>query len=285
MKNQNLKNKKLSMKGSKGITLVALIITIIVLLILAVVAISAVNNTGIIQYAQNSADEYKNGRDKENTTLGNYMDVLKHYKPTEDNTNPPEEILWYYADVNGGALLFSGDTNELVLDANNEVKAYIVLFDEETETIEYTEEIVNKKISEVATISIEGEVEKLIIEGNAGDKIQELAYMQKIKSIKFGEGIQRINSDFCYNCSNLTTVELPSTLASTGGGVFYGCTSLKTVKFTGTQEQWNEIVWGDNSIAQEMIGDITTAFNTGVPKDAKVIFSNGTEAPLFPVTE
>ena len=82
--------KKQSMKGSRGITLVALIITIIILLILAVVAIGAVNNTSIIQYAQNSADEYKDGRDKENATLGNYVDILNHYKPEGDKTNPPD---------------------------------------------------------------------------------------------------------------------------------------------------------------------------------------------------
>jgi len=60
------------MKNSKGITLIALIITIIVLLILAVVAINSVNNTGIIQYAQNSADEYKSGMQKENSVLVDY---------------------------------------------------------------------------------------------------------------------------------------------------------------------------------------------------------------------
>ena len=90
MKEQDFKKRKQTMKGSRGITLVALIITIIVLLILAVVAISAVNNTGIIQHAQNSADEYTDGRDKENTTLVNYVDILNHYKPGGDKTNPPD---------------------------------------------------------------------------------------------------------------------------------------------------------------------------------------------------
>jgi len=84
MKNRNSKNKISNMKGNEGITLVALIITIIILLILAVVAIGAVNNTGIIQYAQNSADEYADGRDKENTTLQNYLDYLNEYANTEN---------------------------------------------------------------------------------------------------------------------------------------------------------------------------------------------------------
>ena len=83
LKNQNTKHKIPNTKQNKGITLVALIITIIVLLILAVVAISAVNNTGIIQHAQNSADEYTDKRDQENVMVGNYLDIINHYKPGE----------------------------------------------------------------------------------------------------------------------------------------------------------------------------------------------------------
>ena len=86
MKKQNFKNETLNMKGSKGITLIALIITIIVLLILAVVAISSVNNTGIVQYAQNSKVAYIDGRDEEDTTLQNYMDIINHHDPKEEKT-------------------------------------------------------------------------------------------------------------------------------------------------------------------------------------------------------
>ena len=63
-------------KSQKGITLIALIITIIVLLILAVVAIGAVQNDGIIEYAKNARQEYGVAQDKENSTLGNYLDKL-----------------------------------------------------------------------------------------------------------------------------------------------------------------------------------------------------------------
>ena len=74
-------------KTQKGITLIALIITIVVLLILAVVAINAVNNTGIIQYAQNSAEEYAGGRDTENGILQGYIDYLDENNPYKDNQN------------------------------------------------------------------------------------------------------------------------------------------------------------------------------------------------------
>lgn len=103
MKERNLKNKNLKQKSNKGITLVALIITIIVLLILAVVAISAVNNTGIIQHAQNSTKTYTDERDKENTTLGNYVDILNHYNPNQkeetDDAKRMLEILYLLAEL------------------------------------------------------------------------------------------------------------------------------------------------------------------------------------------
>lgn len=76
----------------------ALIITIIVLLILATVAIAAVNNTGIIQYAQNSADEYADGRDKENTMVWNYLDIINHYKP--DTNTGSVSIIGTYGNTN-----------------------------------------------------------------------------------------------------------------------------------------------------------------------------------------
>jgi len=83
-------------KLEKGITLIALIITIIILLILAVVAIGAVNNTGIIQYAKNSADEYEKGQIEENTTLQGYMDILNENNPNKkENSNVPDKLVKY----------------------------------------------------------------------------------------------------------------------------------------------------------------------------------------------
>lgn len=103
MKEQNSKNKTLNMKGNTGITLVALIITIIILLILAVVAIRAVNNTGIIQYAQNSADEYGRGQAKENEAIQGYMEYLDKYgnqkKDEEDKEVSIAGTYGYYTDT------------------------------------------------------------------------------------------------------------------------------------------------------------------------------------------
>ena len=75
-------------KTQKGITLVALVITIIVLLILAVVAIGAVRDSGIIGYAQNSAETYNLKKKEENTTLVGYESEISKYLLNASTSDP-----------------------------------------------------------------------------------------------------------------------------------------------------------------------------------------------------
>ena len=56
-------------KLEKGITLIALIITIIILLILAVVTIGSIKESKIVDYAQDAANEYTIGQEKEQIGL------------------------------------------------------------------------------------------------------------------------------------------------------------------------------------------------------------------------
>ena len=63
-------------KVERGITLIALIITIIILLILAVVTIGSMKNSNIITYAQNAANDYETGKDKEKGILSQYETIL-----------------------------------------------------------------------------------------------------------------------------------------------------------------------------------------------------------------
>lgn len=100
-------------KLEKGITLVALIITIIILLILAVVAIGAVNNTGIVKYAQNSAEKYDDGRDEEKQGLQNYVDILDYY-------NPNKEAEW--ATTGQGDLYYIGNGPKIDLSTSSKIK-------------------------------------------------------------------------------------------------------------------------------------------------------------------
>ena len=271
MKKQNLKSKISNMKGSSGITLVALIITIIILLILAVVAIGAVNNTGIIQYAENSADEYKDGRDKENTTLGNYMDVLKHYNSTK------EEILWVYVEEDEG-LVFIGNVIDLDLSGENkEVKAYIAKFNENTEKFEWSDEIINVKLTNNLYIECFGSVKetlkigKTLMENNdfilSSFKAPNLILDEgittipakrlegKIKSIVLPSSLTTIEYRGLAENKELTSITLPSKVSFVDRDAFEECSNLTNItikKAKGsldlsnsglTQEQIDNIVW------------------------------------------
>lgn len=55
------------------------------------------------------------------------------------------------------------------------------------------------------------------------------------------EGIARIGGDLFLNCAAMTTVNLPRSLTAIGTGTFAGCTGLKTVRYSGKQEQWDAI--------------------------------------------
>jgi len=63
-------------RAEKGITLVALIITIVVLIILAVVAINSITNTGVVNYTNNSVNQYLTRQEEENGTLSSYTNLL-----------------------------------------------------------------------------------------------------------------------------------------------------------------------------------------------------------------
>lgn len=47
-------------------------------------------------------------------------------------------------------------------------------------------------------------------------------------------------------CSSLTSVVIPSSIVAIDDWIFEDCSSLVTVYYTGTEEQWNNIVIGDN---------------------------------------
>ena len=66
------------MRGQKGITLVALIITIVVLLIIAVVSIGVIDNSRIMNHAQNASTSYEAGKVYENTQVETAEKILNN---------------------------------------------------------------------------------------------------------------------------------------------------------------------------------------------------------------
>jgi hypothetical protein len=63
---------------------------------------------------------------------------------------------------------------------------------------------------------------------------------QALKHVVFSKIVGIDSMDF-YNCSYIESISLPKTFQRISGG-FYGCTSLKTIYYDGTTDEWNALV-------------------------------------------
>ncbi len=73
-------------KGNKGITLISLVITIIILLILAGISIAQLTGNGLFKNAKLAKEKSENAQQKENTTLGEYENLInQEIDGTRDN--------------------------------------------------------------------------------------------------------------------------------------------------------------------------------------------------------
>ena len=232
------------MKGTsqKGITLVALIITIIILLILAVVAINAVNNTGIIGYAQNSADEYKDGRDKENGILQGYMEYLNENDPTKEKPQILERI--YYVENEAWAEKYVTSEDQVPEGATITAKFYKTntqmqvpqeflqeIFGEEAPELEgYAYKLVIDGEGEVPTVIDDNEGiyaawGKEILDFFGGEEVNPLAFYVTDAEIK---GVSNVgNGAFTYNLS-LSNVKLNESVTKINSYAFL-LTSLQNI--------------------------------------------------------
>ena len=62
-----------------------------------------------------------------------------------------------------------------------------------------------------------------------------------LTSIDIPDDITKIGSNAFYNCSNLTSIVVPKSVTNIDSGAFSGCSSLWHVLYTGTEAQWNNI--------------------------------------------
>ena len=283
MKERNLKNKNLKQKSNKGITLVALIITIIVLLILAVVAISAVNNAGIIQYAQNSADEYKDGRDKENTTLVNYVDILNHYETNKKT----EEAIW--GEFQGMLFYIGGDTLTLTSDTIQvEVINVDVQLDENGDfvsaTYSRTGEIKTAKITDYANVNFQifGNNIKSVDFGGKLNSVSNISFAcTKIENIMGLDGISRIPEYMFEYCTTLKSITIPNSVLEIGENAFEGCDSLKNVTISnGVEIIGKYAFYKCDKLEEVTIPDSVTLIDVGAFKELaniKKIYYNSTK--------
>ena len=68
-----------------------------------------------------------------------------------------------------------------------------------------------------------------------------------IKEIIIEDGVTNIGSFAFYGCSSLTSVTIPDSVTLISYQSFDYCTNLKYVLFSGTQEEWKRITFGQNS--------------------------------------
>ena len=61
------------------------------------------------------------------------------------------------------------------------------------------------------------------------------------------EGVTTINTYTFYGCSKLSDVVLQTSLLTIGDYAFYECVDITDVYFIGTEEQWNEVLIGENN--------------------------------------
>ena len=65
-------------------------------------------------------------------------------------------------------------------------------------------------------------------------------------------------------CTALKSVTIPNSVTSIGKNAFYGCTALKNIYFTGTEEQWNNIIKGSDwntHMGSNVVGGTIITYN------------------------
>ena len=92
-----------------------------------------------------------------------------------------------------------------------------------------------------------------------------------IKRINIPSTVTSLGNYDCFRyCTYLEEVVIPTSITKIHARSFYGCNNLKTVYYTGTEEQWNSIVFeenpfypGRNTLFDE---EITIVFNYTLPR-------------------
>ena len=97
-------------------------------------------------------------------------------------------------------------------------------------------------------------------------EIAQMAFQQctSLQMVLISDATTCIPEGTFYNCTSLTTIKIKSTVTSIRDSAFGGCTSLIDINFTGTMEQWNNIIlksdWNYNvpaTIVHCSDGDVT----------------------------
>ena len=214
MKQKNTTEK--AKKQNKGITLIALVITIIVLLILAGVTIATLTgDNGLLTKAgeAKNASEKANIHEKVQLALNEWQ-ITKNINPNENFGN----VLRKQFSSEGESVKGENFPYSIVaLSGNKEVYLSV----SEDGSIGYLEQQGNNGNGIQWVLYDNGLLE---ITGNGEiDAYQQYKdYKDKIKSVKIGEGITKINSYAFNSYNNIEKLSLPDTITEIGGFSFVG---------------------------------------------------------------
>ena len=88
---------------------------------------------------------------------------------------------------------------------------------------------------------------------------ERFSVITNLKSAVVKNGATRIGR-YCFEgCANLETVEIPNSVKYIDDLAFHQCTSLKEIRFKGTEDEWNAIV-KDDILWDFEAGDYTVIF-------------------------
>lgn len=103
------------------------------------------------------------------------------------------------------------------------------------------------------------------------EKVEEGAFSYTaIKELFFPEGLQKIENWSITYCTNLDVIFLPKSVSEIGINICEGCTNLKTVRYAGTQSEWDKIgIIRPNSVIDDAEKVFLYKFPDPVDKNTK----------------
>ena len=67
-----------------------------------------------------------------------------------------------------------------------------------------------------------------------------------LTSVVISDGVERIGLWAFRACENVTSIDIPNSMTLLDDNSLYGCTSLKSINYQGTEEEWNALTKGDS---------------------------------------
>jgi len=135
-------------------------------------------------------------------------------------------------------------------------------YNEETKTltISGTGEMSNYLMIDPAWYDYEGETVRIVIEDGV-TSIGDWAFYRfaALKSVTIPSSVTIIGEGAFANCRTLESVTIPTSVTKIDRLAFSDCTALTEVNFTGSEAQWNSMIFGTDALPE----GVTVNYNYG----------------------